>query len=360
VSWLLRSLVAGIIASEADRILDSGYDLVTKSIPSNLDVVNMRGTPSPANLIDRVSLVTDPEALGNLSTWGAINGKFAVDQSNLPGAMQGSGRVIADGTEDGAVTMAFTTQVGGQAFFYAYARVDADVNFPELVLSYGSTTVGSVFLSPLLAGQWQLLRIPITTPAATTITAFLGSSGAPPAGTVLRMTGLTYVEGADPLGPFTGDDATTASYAYGWQGGRHGSSSLRYGQQLDLPSLMEIAHSLDVAPVGWSVAQRAAYLVLRLAARHHPYKSTFASLIAQLVATEQPTFNVSQVQINENFANRSFTVTISHDPSGILYQRLLRLIADIQPLHLRFGGLLTGEFRAGPGFDPHDMVGAAV
>ena len=69
-------------------------------------------------------------------------------------------------------------------------------------------------------------------------------------------------------------------------------------------------------------------------------------MIADMIATEDPSITRADVRVIENFAGQSFSVEIAYNPTGNLAARVQRLIEDVKPAALRLTSIVWGTFRA--------------
>ena len=185
----------------------------------------------------------------------------------------------------------------------------------------------------------------------------------PEAAKMAYMTAPTAVAGSfarfrnDPEGtpdpePFTGDLATTDQYTYDWAGARHSSRSRRYGRHFNLLAQREREAGFSVDPVGMSHAQRATYVLSRWQARHRPWAETFTRLIAIVIqsGTGADLESIEEnLRVVEDIPSYSFTVEVPYSPSGVLAERIRKLVADIHPAHLNINldtAIIWGSFEA--------------
>lgn len=151
--------------------------------------------------------------------------------------------------------------------------------------------------------------------------------------------------------PFGGDLATTDQYAYDWAGARHHSRSRRFGRAFPLQNLREQEANFSVEPEGLTHAQRQTYLLARWQARRKPWASTFTHLIAVVIASDtgESVENIEDaIRVIEDFEHYSFKVELPYSETGVVADRIKRLIEGIKPAHLNVNvstGITWGTFR---------------
>ena len=179
----------------------------------------------------------------------------------------------------------------------------------------------------------------------------------------LWMTGATLVAGPpihppqvpadfadlDPRGPFNGSMEAEDDFGYAWSGAAHGSPSVRIPREVDMLALREREAGVDAVAVDLSVDQRRTFLVARRKARNHGSGEGFVTLIGDLIRTEDPSFQDTSIRVIEDYASGSMNVVIGYSPTGLMRDRVVRLIGEIKPSGLGFdeNSITWGTFRAG-------------
>ena len=334
------------IALEGDRLERAAESIAEGAIYGRLSDLLVEGAPSQALKVSATNLVYDPQGLGDQSKWSAGGGTLAARDSGVPKPWLR--QMVATWTSGTlAPQVVFTADRSGTCWWYALVRTSATSGSLNVRLreNFGALNVVSNVAVPLSSG-WTLVKGsgPVTLGQAYRIEASIATPG--PAGAELALTGATACTDADPGEPFSGDFPVTAGYGYLWRGGRNAGPSERRGPYFDLLSLREQEAGLNVNPAGLTVDQRSAYLLLRKQARHHPYGETFINLIVALVQQENPNFTAAGVRVVEDFRHYAFSVQIAYSPSGVLADRITRLIGEIQPCHLKLTGISWGTFQA--------------
>jgi hypothetical protein len=273
---------------------------------------------------------------GNITSWVIVGGKGEITLPTT--ALTDAVTSLPSATINVASTAGFpdgggTLRIGSQFVTYSGVATGPE-RFTGCAGGAGDYPVGTV--------------VERTSPGPHKIAIWLG---APAAGSWLEMTGVTLVQGTDPGWPFSGDFPVTPRHAFGWKAGRFQSPSLRYGPLFDLMQLREMEADFSVAPQGMTLAQRQQYLLARWAAHRKPYGSVFKELITQLIQADDPTFTQEQVRVREDYSERTLRVEVDYAPSGVLTDRMRKLIRDIKPAGLNIdaeeeGPIVFGQFLA--------------
>lgn len=165
-------------------------------------------------------------------------------------------------------------------------------------------------------------------------------SSTPAADDRLTLTGCTLAQGGDPGGPFCGTTPWVQAAAFAWDGAPDGSASRLHTTELDAIALREAEAGLDVDPAGLTDDQRVLYLIKRRQARHQGGAKTLVDLIVALIQTEDPGFTSAQVRIVREYETRTFSVQIvNYNTSRVLAERVQRLVEQLHPLAMNFGGV---------------------
>jgi hypothetical protein len=363
VSRALKTML-NATALEHQRVLSCAAQIAALTPISELGVLEVVSANTLCR-VDCVNRIIDPEGAGGLTNWFATDGSIAR---------------VAGGTPPGWNTLnpgyvAYTSAAGTGAFGATTDGADATVDsfaagttFWVCLFAYGPAPAtlqvlgaGSMELyaqTPLDAGGgWGMYELSGVCTVQEGLTVQLVPTGDDLA-QVFGMTGMTLVVEKDPGGPFSGDTQPAAfeqAFAYAWEGDqtysatgvRNHSRSDRFGTQYDLVALAEAQSGLSLAPLGLTEAQRQLFLQQRFSSRGIPWSSKLIQLIVELIQTENSSFTTSEVVIEVDAANRSYSVSINYSPDGALYQRLLTLIEGEVPAHLARQQLISGAFQAG-------------
>lgn len=347
MSFVLRA-VLNAIALESERIRGTMAAITEQAAPNRTGLLNL-ALPSPFAEPTATNLITDPQGLGAGTAWAVTNGTRGVADGSTPTRWSRSVFVESDGAGASRIGATFTPQITGTHTLLLLARTEGSYSGTVSAQVRSGTISGTLTAgSTALAGPfgWTLFQFTASLTAATTYALLGGWSTTPTAGTRLHVTGLTASFGTLEEA-FSGDFDDTENYTYRWRAARNGSPSVRHGRDVDLVALREEEAALDVRPEGLTVEQRRDYLVKRRQARHHGDAQTFRALIAALIQTDNPSFTVAGVRIDEDIDDYSFKVQISYAPTGKLATRVEHLIEDIKPAHLALTGITWGAFQAG-------------
>jgi hypothetical protein len=232
------------------------------------------------------------------------------------------------------ITMWWYALVRAEQAWQAVLRDDYNSSAVYATVALPATQAGWVIVGGAFSGQqYGRYRIWLETPANATATL------------ALYLTGATVAEGStDPGGPFDGSMPASQGYLIDWAGASNGSSSRRHTTLLDLVALREAEGGLDVDPSGMTLEQRRAYLIKRRQARHHPDAAVLVDLIVSLIQTENPGFGTGDVRIQRDYVNQAFGVKINYSPTGVLANRVQRLIESQRPRGITFTGVTWGSF----------------
>lgn len=347
MSQNLRALM-NAIAQEGMRMDRAVAGIAASNMFSQLGDFLVEGAPSRNLKVSATNLIRDPQGFGDSSLWSTTLGTKVPIDGGVPTRWLRCMQFTTAGGGQGEILQQSSTltPIAGTVWGYCFARVIAGASGNWNVYFEDALAGFQQFVNVGLGPTWRLLSFVVPGQAAGRQPRFRAHDFSGNAGNVIQLTGLTACGDFDPGEPFSGDLATTDKYFYGWLGGRSASSSARFGPYYDMTAVREREAGLDINPFGQTVAQRAQYLLLRKQARHHPYGQTFVDLITDLIQQDQPSFSSSGVRIVENFSNYAFSVQIAYNPSGVLADRVQRLIREIKPAHLALTGISWGTFQA--------------
>lgn len=332
--------------------------------------------------------IFDPD-VGGLHSWQAYvksdwlspTSAVQIRQNFSPFSVVGSPLLLAAGAAGGSVRT--WTRVGGTVTLPIPATtLSKEVTLPVATLEVGSTSGFPPAGKLIIAGQTitytgieagkftgcsggegavpKSTAVTATTPGEHRLEFLLS---APTAGKVAYMAAPTVVQGPfsahrnEPEGtpdpePFSGDLETTRRYTYAWRGARNQSRSRRYGNHLNLLALREQEAGFSVDPEGMTHAQRQTYVLARWHARRKPWQTIFVHLIAMVIQSETggslPEIE-GAIRIIEDFSHYAFKVEIPYSATGVLTDRIKRLVEAIHPAHLNIdvdSDIVWGSFRA--------------
>jgi hypothetical protein len=323
-----------------DRAVDG---LARSAMFSQLGDYLVEAAPTRNLKISATNLMPDPQGLGDGSNWAFANGTKVPIAGDVPARWLRYLQFTTTGSASNDIWQYSSPINGGSVWGYCFVRV---VSGSWNIFLEDNGGAFQKFVNVPAGGGWRLIALSATGVPAGRQVRWRLHSGTITTGDVAHITGATVCNDFDPGEPFSGDQARTDKYFYGWLGGRNASSSARFGPYYNMVAVREREAGLDINPAGQTIAQRAQYLLLRRQARHHPYGQTFVDLITDLIQQDEPSFGSSGVRIVENFANYSFSVQIAYNPSGVLADRVQRLIKEVKPAHLALTGISWGTFQA--------------
>lgn len=233
---------------------------------------------------------------------------------------------------------------------WCYAIVRSSVPFSAAVApDFAPTLRFAGPLQPSVINEWVLVGGPLKVQASGKYRVLAESQAAMADGGSLAIAGATLAQGVDPQGPFSGATPAAGRYAYSWRGAAHGSPSQRHSGRYDLVSLREQEAGLDAAPQGMTIEQRRSFLLHWRQARNHASAQAFVGLILEMLRVDNPSTPDDAVVLRQNYENQSFSLFIDYSPTGLMAQRVSRLVELIQPAPLGLDAISYSGFRAGYG-----------